>query len=201
MHIRAFALTVFVLALGIAGCAKENEGVKSRLMQGGIGEASAKELSAMELTDEEVNNVIEAKKNGLEEASLVEMVSAMHKEKLPFIIGTETELLTKAGMSGTAITQLVQMGAIPRWADDIRALKEFGVSDVTVVELAKIRFVEDKEILSGGEYSRLKQFGMSDAGLLTFARKGGTPQQLETVARELAMGKPEQEAMNTAGVK
>jgi hypothetical protein len=93
------------------------------------------------------------------------------------------------------------MGAIPRWADDMRALKEFGVDDVTIVEIAKLRFVENKEILSGGEYTRLKQFGISDAGLLTFARKGGTPQQLETLARELAMGKPEAQAMQTAGIK
>ncbi|HVK37521.1 MAG TPA: hypothetical protein VNA88_03230 [Candidatus Kapabacteria bacterium] len=201
MHTRALFVAAIAFALVAVGCAKEDDAAKAALRAGGFGEPAAAELSRMELTKEEVDNLVKARQNGLDEASLTSMVKAMHEEDLRFVIGTETQLLTQAGMGATAITQLVQMGAIPRWADDMRALKEFGVDDVTIVEIAKLRFVENKEILSGGEYTRLKQFGISDAGLLTFARKGGTPQQLETLARELAMGKPEAQAMQTAGIK
>lgn len=201
MHTRAFIVAAFALGIAVSGCSTEDPAVKGELRKSGFTEQTSGELSRMELTKEEVDNLVKAKQNGLDEASLKSMVAAMHKEDLRFVIGTETQLLTQAGMGATAITQLVQMGAIPRWADDMRALKEFGVDDVTVVELAKLRFVDNKEILSGGEYTRLKQFGMSDPGLLTFARKGGTAQQLETVARELAMGKPEQQALQTAGIK
>ena len=201
MHTRALFVAAIAFALVAVGCAKEDGAAKAALRAGGFGEPAAAELSRMELTKEEVDNLVKARQNGLDEASLTSMVKAMHEEDLRFVIGTETQLLTQAGMGATAITQLVQMGAIPRWADDMRALKEFGVDDVTIVEIAKLRFVENKEILSGGEYTRLKQFGISDAGLLTFARKGGTPQQLETLARELAMGKPEAQAMQTAGIK
>lgn len=201
MHTRALIVAAIAFALVAVGCAKEDGAAKAALRAGGFGEPAAAELSRMELTKEEVDNLVKARQNGLDEASLTSMVKAMHEEDLRFVIGTETQLLTQAGMGATAITQLVQMGAIPRWADDMRALKEFGVDDVTIVEIAKLRFVENKEILSGGEYTRLKQFGISDAGLLTFARKGGTPQQLETLARELAMGKPEAQAMQTAGIK
>jgi hypothetical protein len=201
MQTRAYIVVAIALATGIAGCSKEDAAVKGKLTQGGFTEQTAGELSRMELTKEEADNLVKAKQNGLDEASLTSMVKAMHDEDLRFVIGTETQLLTQAGMGATAITQLVQMGAIPRWADNIRALKEFNVSDVTIVEIAKLHFVDKKEILSGGEYARLKQFGISDAGLLAFARKGGTPQQLETLARELAMGKPEAQALQTAGIK
>lgn len=200
-HFRALTAVAILLAIAVAGCAKEDEALKTRLKQKGFTEVPAAELSRLELTKEEEDNLAKAKQNGLDEASLVAMVREMHDKDLRFVIGTETQLLTQAGMGATAITQLVQMGAIPRWADDMRALKEFGVDDVTVVEIAKMRFVENKEILSGGEYARLKQFGMSDTGLLTFVRSKGTAQQLETVARELAMGRSEQQAMQTAGIK
>jgi hypothetical protein len=204
MYRRAFSIAVPALLLGfiaLGGCAKENEAVKTRLTGAGFAAQSASELSTMDLTREETDNVIKAKQSGMDEASIRSMVKELHDRKLPFVIGEDTELLTKAGMSVTAITQLVQMGAIPAWSDDVRALKEFGTDDVTIVELAKLRFVDHKEILSGGEYARLKQFRMSDSGLLSFARKGGTAQQLEVVARELAMGRAEAEAMATAGVK
>jgi hypothetical protein len=201
MDSKALITFAIAIALGVAGCAQENDAVSTKLKQGGFTEKTARELSGKKLTDEEVNNLVSARKSGLDETSLVGMVDDLHENDLPFVIGTDTQILTQAGMSATAITQLVEMGAIPMWADDVRALKEFGVSDVTIVELAKLKFEQKKEILSGGMYGRLKQFQMSDAGVLTFARKGGDAQQLEVVARELAMGKPEQEALATAGVK
>lgn len=201
MQTRAYTLVAITIAIAVAGCAQEDTEVKGQLKQQGFSEKASGELSRKDLTKEEVDNLAKAKSDGIDEASLNEMVEAMHDEDLRFVIGTETQLLTKAGMGATAITQLVKMGAIPRWTDDLRALKEFGVGDVAVVEIAKLRFVEKKEILSGGEYTRLKQFGISDAGLLKFVRGGGSAQQLETLARELAMGKPEAQALQTAGIK
>lgn len=201
MHMRSVILTIVVVCLAIAGCAKENPEVKEKLVKGGLSSATAAELSTMDLTAEEITNLVAARSNGLDDASLVDMVRTMHDDDLKFVIGDETQLLMKGGMGTTAITQLVKMGAIPRWSDDLRSLKEFGVGDVTVIEIAKLRFVENKEVLSGGEYARLKQFGMSDAGLLDFARRRGSPQQLEVVAEELAKGKPEKQAMQSAGFK
>lgn len=201
MHTRILTVVATVLALACVGCSKEDDATKQALIKAGFSEKAAAELSGMNMTREEINNVVEARRNGLDETSVVSMVKAMHDEDLTFVIGEETGLLVSAGMSPMAVTQLVQMGAVPRWADDIRALKEFGVDDVTVVEMAKIKFVDKKDILSGGEYARLKQFGMSDAGLLAFARKSGTAQQVDAIAQDLAKGKPEGEAMQAAGIK
>ena len=64
----------------------------------------------------------------------------------------------------------------------------------------KLKFQEKKELLSGGEYGSMKTMGLSDAGLLTFARKGGTAQQLQQVRQDLALGKSEQEAFKAAGL-
>jgi hypothetical protein len=109
-------------------------------------------------------------------------------------------MLMADSLSSTAATELVALGAIPRWEADIRALKQAGVGDVAVIELAKMRFEENKEILSGGEYANLKKRRMSDASLLNFARKGGTAQQLQQVTLAMDLGKSEQEALAEVGM-
>jgi hypothetical protein len=96
--------------------------------------------------------------------------------------------------------QLVEIGAIPRWTDDISALRQAGVGDVAIMELAKMKFVEKKDLLSGGEYARLRKRRLSDTGLLTFVRNGGTPQQAQQIALALDLGKSEQEALKEAGM-
>ena len=194
-------LAVGMLAAGLLiGCGGGDPEAKQQMTASGVSEAAAGELSGMKLTPEEVQSIAEAKKGGLDDASLVQMVKSLHNRELRFDLGLTLQILAQQGVGATVLTQLVEMGALPAWGDDIRALKEKGVGEVTIVELAKLRFQEKKELLSGGEYGGLKTFGISDAGILSFARNGGTPQQLHRLREELAMGKPEQEAFQTIGM-
>lgn len=186
--------------LAIAGCDSSNPETKEQAAQSGFSEQAAAELSKMDLTQDEVASIVQAKKGGLDDAAILEMVKSLHKRDLKFDIGFALQLLKQQGMGATAITQLVDLGAIPRWADDIRALKDANVADVTIVEMAKVGFQEKKDLLSGGEYAQLKSVGLSDAGLLTFVQKKGTAQQLQKLAQELALGKPEQEALTSLGM-
>src|SRR5213595_3045530 len=112
-----------ILALAFAACSSENPETKQQLKQNGFSEQSASDLSKMQLTKEETGGLVQAKKSGMNEVALQEMVKSMHDRDLKFTIGPETQLLVQEGMSPTAVTQLVEMQAIPRWTDDIGALK------------------------------------------------------------------------------
>ncbi len=194
-------LGMAVLAAGLlAGCNSSDPETKQQMTSSGVSEAAATELSSMKLTPEEVSSIAEAKQGGLDDASLVQMVKSVHKRDLRFDLGLTLQILAQQGVGATVLIQLVELGALPAWGDDIRALREKGVGEVTIVELAKLKFQEKKELLSGGEYAGLKTFGISDAGLLAFAQKGGTPQQLQKLREQLAVGKPEQEAMKAIGM-
>jgi hypothetical protein len=195
-------LSIALLAGSVlmAGCKGEDPETKKAATSSGFSAESASELSTMNLTRDEMESIAQAKQSGLDDATLLAMTRSMHKRDLKFDIGFALQLLKQQGMGATAMMQLVDLGAVPRWADDIRALKDAKVDDVTIVELAKLKFQEKKELLSGGEYASLKAMGLSDAGLLTFARKGGTAQQLQQVRQDLALGKSEQEAFKTAGL-
>lgn len=180
-----FALTMTILFMSmlmLGACGDQIDvGAKSRLDSMGFSPEAAKELSTLELTDQELIELQEAGQAGLDGTAAVEIVRSLHKRDLRFDLGMETRLLLADSLGSTALTQLVELGAIPRWTDDLRALKQAGVGDVTLIELERLRSQENKELLSGGEYASLKQRGMSDAGLLTFVRNGGTQQQLQTV--------------------
>lgn len=189
-----------LLLLSTAGCSQVDEKTKAEAVKAGLSEEKAAELSRLELNEQEISNITKAKKAGMDDESILKMVTALRKQNLKFDIGTDIELMRGQGLGATPITQMVELGAIPRMSDDIRALKEAGVGDVAIVEITKLRFDQKKSILSGGEYARLKMAGISDSGLLSFITKGGTAQQLQKVALDLALGKSEQEALKAAGL-
>ncbi|MEO5931883.1 MAG: hypothetical protein ABIR47_18255 [Candidatus Kapaibacterium sp.] len=195
-----YGAVMLAAMLALAGCKGTDEQTKAAATKSGFSDAAATELAGMGLAPEEVASVGDAKKSGLDDASILLMVKSLHKQNLKFDIGTQLQILVRDGLGATALTQLVDMGAIPRWVDDIRGLKDANVGEVTILEMAKIRFQEKKEMLSGPEYGLLHSNGLSDAGLLMFARKGGNAQQIQQLRLQLALGKSEQEALKSIGM-
>lgn len=197
---RISGIAVAVAALILAGCDSGDPAARQEMTKVGVSDAAASELSKMQLTPEEILSIAEAKKAGLDDASITRIVKSVHERELKFDLGFNLQLLMQQGMGPTVLVELAEMGALPGWASDISALKDINVSDVTILQLAKLRFQEKKALLSGNEYASLKRFGLSDAGLLAFAQKGGTYQQVQELTKELALGKPEQEAMKAVGL-
>lgn len=200
MRPRNILIAFLSIVLVAVGCSRVDEKTKDEARKAGLNEQAAEELAKMEMTADELTAVGKAKKAGIDDASIVKMVTSLHKKDLRFDIGLDLELLAAQGTNATTLTQLVELGGIPRMTDDLRALKEAGVGDVTLIEIAKMRFQQNKELLSGAEYARLRASGLSDTGLLTFIRNGGSTQQLQAIARDLALGKSEQEALKNAGM-
>lgn len=197
--VRAWAVLAIATVV-LAGCGGKDAEVEKKAASTGFSAEAAAELSRMNLTPDEMASVAEAKHGGLDDASILKMVKVVHERDLKFDLGMALQIFKQQGIGSTVLIQLVEMGAIPRWADDIRALKDAKVEDVTIVEMAKLRFVEKKEMLSGSEYGQLKGYGLSDAGLLAFARKGGTQAQMQTLSKDLALGKAEPEALKAIGM-
>ena len=193
-------LAALIAATLIACGNAEDETLKQQLVQQGFSQEKAAQLSSMQLTDQEIQELGQAKRAGLDEAAAIEMVKSMHERNLKFDLGSTVEAMSPLGLSPTAMTQLTEMGALPNWADDIRAMKGAGIGEEAILELSKMKFKENKTILSVLEYSTLKPVQMSDASILTFARKGGSYQQLQEVRLQRQLGKSEVEALKSVGM-
>lgn len=200
MSSRYILIAFLFIGFLAGGCGGVDEKTKTEAKKAGISEQAAEELAKMEMAPEELTAIGRAKKAGIDDASILKMVAALHNRDLRFDIALDLELLAGMGTNATTLTQLVEIGGIPRMTDDLRALKGSGVGDVSLIEIAKIRFEKKKDLLSGSEYARLRAGGLSDTGLLTFIRAGGTSQQLQSIAQDLALGKSEQEALKKVGM-
>jgi len=191
---------ICLAAVVVAGCNGSDPEIKKQAASSGFSENAAAELSAMHLNGDEMASVAEAKRGGMEDGAVLKMVKTLHDRDQKFDIGFALQLLKQQGVASDVLVQLVEMTAIPRMVDDLRALKDAKVADATLIEVAKLRFNEKKNLLPGSEYGQLKAFGISDAGLLEFMRKGGTESQLQQLSQDLALGKPEAEALKKIGM-
>ena len=81
------------IAIAVAGCNSSDPEMKSRATQSGFSEEAATELSKMELTNDEMESIAEAKRGGLDDSALLDMVKSVHKRKLKFGIGLALQLL------------------------------------------------------------------------------------------------------------
>jgi hypothetical protein len=200
-----WSLVALAIAVTAGGCdtegGKADDASQQQLKTAGFSDSVSKRLGKLKLTEEEMKQVIASRQSNISETVIADMVASMHEKDLRYeYVSEDIQTLMRQNVGATAVTQLIDMGAVPSWTSDIMALKVDGVSDLAIVEIAKLKFKEKKELLSGGEYGMLKRRGFSDDGLLEFVRKGGTAQQLQRVADEIQHGKPELEAMKAAGL-
>lgn len=199
-------LYTLALLLGgtIAACGGGvDEGAKSDLVTAGFDTASAEELSKLNLSDEEVENLKQARQGGLDGTAATKVVKELREDDLQFDLGMEMQVLSGAGFSATALVELVRLGAVRHWESDLRVMKHAGIGESTILMIARHRFGDNKEknnVLSGNEYADLKTAGMSDVGIESFVKKGGTPQQLQSVQQSIRMGESEQAALEKAGL-
>ncbi len=201
-------LSVYTLSLLLAavtvigGCGKEvDENAQANLEESGYSSDGAAELSRLELSPEEVEQLEIAKRGGLDDVAAAEIVRTLHDDELALDIGMELQTLSGAGFSGTALVELVEMGAVRPWESDLRVMKHAGISEPTILEIAARKFREEKEdVLSGKDYERLKMSGLSDAAIEQFLKGGGSRQQMQEVELAVRMGTSEQAALREAGL-
>ena len=201
---RLYVSSLFVLlTVLISGCGGGtiDEADKGALATAGYEEAIAADLSKLNLSEDEVAELEEAKRGGLDGTAAIEIVEFVHSEDLKFDLGTEMQTLGSAGFSATALVELVKMGAVRTWESDLRVMKHAGIGEPTIIRIAERKFIDKKEdVLAGRDYTALKAAGMSDAGVESFVESGGTLQQLQEIELAVRMGKSEQAALKEVGL-
>ena len=198
-----FVATLIIGVIGLESCTDSSSDLQSsqELSAAGYDSAAAIELSKIDLTDREKQHLTIARQGGFDGAVALEVLNYMRDEGLEFDLGNEMQTLSAAGFSPTSLIELVKIGAARVWETDLRVMIHSGISESTIMRLARRKFVDNHDdVLAGRDYDVLKKSGMSDTGLEKFVEAGGDLKQLQRVERLIREGKSEQEALTEVGI-
>ncbi len=129
------------------------------------------ELKPLDVSNAEIGELQKAHEAGLTDPSAVALIRMARDHQKPFADGQSIADLLAAGSSEQTALELARMNQLGLWAGQARALRLAGLSDKTILAVARRRS-QGLTVLSGEKLGELKNTGMSDAVLLGMVEKG-----------------------------
>lgn len=162
------------------------------LDQAGMWSSAIEDLKKLNVSDEEVAQVVKVKQGGLSDDSCVELVNEAHLHKHFFTSGAAVRNLSGAGFTEPEILEIAKADKLDSVSDDAVTVKLIGLSDSTVQTILR-RKMKGQPTLSSAEIARLKNTGLTENQLLERIQRGMTDAEAE---REV---QARQRAMNQTG--
>jgi hypothetical protein len=169
-------LGVFVLAA--AGCHQHPLTDYRPLDQAGMFSSDIEQLKGLNVSDEEIAQVVKLKHAGLSDDTCVEMVSSAHVHKHIFISAESASDLVGAGFTEPEILDIARGDKLDAISIDAVTLKLIGLSDSTV-QLVLHRHLDGQPVMASAEISRLKNTGLTERQILERINAGMTDEQAE----------------------
>lgn len=185
------ALAAF-FALALCGCNSHPLTDFRPLDHAGMWSSGIEDLKKLNVTDQEVADVVKVKEGGLSDDSCVELVNEAHLHKHFFTSGAAVRNLSGAGFSEPEILEIAKADKLDSVSDDAVTVKLIGLSDSTVQTILR-RKMKGQPTMSSAEIARLKNTGLTEAQLLERIQRGMSDAEAE---REV---KARQKAMNQTG--
>jgi len=129
------------------------------------------ELKPLNVSNAEIGELQKAHDAGLTDPSAVALIKLGRERQKPFADGQSIADLLSAGSSEQTVLELAHMNQLGLWAGEARVLRLAGLSDKTILAVAKRR-MQGLPVLSGVKLGDLKNAGLSDATILDFVQKG-----------------------------
>lgn len=176
----------------VAGCNSHPLTDFRPLDQAGMWSSAIEDLKKLNVTDDEVGQVVKVKQGGLSDDFCVELVNEAHLHKHFFTGGAAVRNLSGAGFTEPEIFEIAKADKLDSVSDDAVTVKLIGLSDSTV-QLILRRKIKGEPTLSSAEIARLKNTGLTEAQLVERIQRGMTDAEAE---REV---QARQKAMNRTG--
>lgn len=157
------------------------------LDQAGIWSSNIEQLKALNISDQEVAQVVKLKNAGISDDTCVELVSSAHSHKTTFTSADSAVSLAGAGFTEQQVIDIAHAGQLDAISFDAVTLKLIGLSDSTV-QMILHRHLTGQPIMASAEISELKNTGLSERQILDRINSGMTDAQAkrEIEARERA---------------
>jgi hypothetical protein len=167
-------------ALVFGGCSKVRYVDMQPLEQAGMRYETTKQLRELNVTEEEVAELLLVKQVRLSDAACVELVQRARFRQQPFTDGDEISSLLGAGLKEAVVMELVRLNQLGLLAEEYKLMHQALMSDTLILTLARRR-AEGLPTVSGGALARLKNAGISEGALVELARRGITDAEADAI--------------------
>jgi hypothetical protein len=145
------------------------------------------QLKGLNVSDQEVAQVVKLKHAGISDDACVELVSTAHVRQHPFASADSAANLAGAGYTEPQILAMARADQLDTISMDAVTLKLIGLSD-GFVQMVLQRHLDRKPVMGSAQISRLKNTGLTERQILELINAGMTDAQAdkEIRARESA---------------
>lgn len=164
-------LAILAVASLVFGCKHITPLDTTALDSSGMNFTTVQTLRGLDINNDEVKQVSEARQSGLSDDDCVTLVRLARSRKEHFANGDDVAQLFRAGIAESTIMQLAQLNLIGAWSGDAVVMRLAGLSDQIILEEAH-RHAAGLAVLSGASLANFKNAGMREATLLQLVRRG-----------------------------
>lgn len=180
-------LLLGVVVLLAAGCYQHPLTDYRPLDQAGVWSSDIEQLKGLNVSDQEIAQVVKLKHAGISDDTCVELVSNAHVRKHLFTSADSAANLAGARFTEAQILEIARADQLDAISLDAVTLKLIGLSDATV-QVVLHRHLTGQPVMNSASISRLKNTGLTERQILDRINAGMTEQQAqrEIKARESA---------------
>lgn len=176
-------LALLCAALTAAASCKRSADTKP-LDEAGIGYSTIQNLQKLQVTEDEVTQIVKARSAGLSDYACLELLKLARARGAQFADGFAAANLRSAGMSEENILELARLDHLGVWAGEAHALLLAGFRESTVLELARRR-AQGLPTMNSPSLAKLRNFGYSEDRILDAIRNGVTDAEVDSVVKPL----------------
>jgi hypothetical protein len=138
------------------------------------------QAKALYVTAPEVASLAQARSGGLSDIDCITLLQILRGRKQAFDIGGTIAGLARAGMSDQTIVELAKLNQLGLAAGELQAMRLAGFPDDIILEVAQRRSA-GQPVLAGASLADLKNVGLREATLLELAHRGVPDSQLASI--------------------
>lgn len=168
--------------LFFAGCNSHPLTDYRPLDKAGMWSSDIEQLKGLNVSDQEVAQLVKMKQAGISDDTCVEMVSLAHVQHHPFSSADSADSLVGAGFPEPEILEIARADKLDAISLDAVTLKLTGLSTGTL-QIILHRRLQGQPVMSSPQISRLMNTGLTERQILERINAGTTDAQAEKEIR------------------
>jgi hypothetical protein len=183
-HARTLAAAIQGAALlavlaALAGCKSTPKVDPSPLEQAGMYFNNIDQLKQLNLTQDEVAQLAQARQAGLTDEDCVALINLARRHGQPFASGDAIAALLRTGFQESSMMELVHLDQV-ELAGEAQVMKLAGLSDQVIVALATRRSAGQPS-LSSAKAAELRNVQLTNAQILDVVNRGATDAEADSI--------------------